>query len=51
MIGYSHKSFSQISLLQEFQQSTTMLMTLKPVVKDYNDYICFSLNGRLVTDT
>ena len=38
-------------ILQELQQSTTMFMTLKPVVKDYNDYIYFSYYGRLVTDT
>ena len=37
--------------LQEFQQSTTMLMTLKPVVNGYNDYIYFSYYGQLVMDT
>ena len=42
---------SKEGALQEIQQSTTMFMTLKPVVKDYNDYTCFSYNGRVVTDT
>jgi hypothetical protein len=37
--------------LQEIQQSTTMFMTLKPVVKDDNDYTCFSYYGRVVMDT
>ena len=37
--------------LQEYQQSTTMFVTLKQVVKDYNDYTYLSYNGRLVTDT
>ena len=41
----------ELHTLQEIQQSTTMFMTLKTVVKDYNDYIYFSYYGRLVTDT
>jgi len=36
--------------LEEFQQSTTMFITLKLDVKDHNDYICFSYYGRVVTD-
>ena len=31
--------------LEEFQLSTTMLITMKPVVKDHNDYIWFSYYG------
>ena len=36
--------------LVEFQQSTTMFVTLKHVVKDKNDYNFFSYYGQVVTD-
>ena len=41
ILCHCDKSFT----LEEFQQSMTMLMTLKPYVKDHNDYICFSYFG------
>ena len=39
-----------LDTLEEFPLSMTMLMTLIPVVKDHNDYICFSYYGRVVMD-
>ena len=41
ILCHCDKSFT----LEEFQQSMTMLMTLKPYVKDHNDNICFSYFG------
>ena len=50
MIQGECKEYS-IESLEKIQQSTTMPMTLKPVVNDYNDYICFSYYELLVMDT
>ena len=36
--------------LEEFQQSTTMFITLKHIVKNHNDYISFSYYGQVVMD-
>ena len=36
--------------LEEFQESTTMFITLKHVVKDKNDYKFFSYYGQVVMD-
>ena len=36
--------------LEEFRLSMTMLITLKPVIEDYNDYNFFSYYGQVVMD-
>lgn len=46
-----YQSTLMLKTLEELQLSTTMLMTLKPIVKDHNEYICFSYYERVVMDT